>query len=474
MDAGEILGLRPRLVQYLGQFADCFARKDTRGHLSKYVEGQLSDVPRKSVEPMALKVGVPVRTLQEFLSQHEWDHERMVDRVHEIVSSEHAGPGSIGIIDETSCVKKGDKTPGVQRQYCGAVGKQDNCMVTVHLGYARGDFHCLLDGELFLPESWSDDRPRCREAGIPDDVVYRPKSDIALALHERARGQGVVFDWLTFDEWYGAKPDFLRTLDARRQKYVGEIHKHFAGWIERPRVTSRPFRRHGRGAGRKTPRLLSGSAPAAHVEDLLRCRLNDQPWDPWHLKDGEKGPMVWEVKHTPIFIKDERGLPCGPYHLLIARNVLARDELKYFLSNAPPETQVSTLLRVAFSRWRIERCFEDQKGEVGLDHYEGRRYVGLKRHLAISAVTYLFLSKVREQESEKKPGVDGLPGAYGRGRAGARLVADPVVGPAAGGPSRRRNRLDAKAKRPGPQEPHEDHQTQTPGCRHQTVRDQAG
>jgi SRSO17 transposase len=258
-------------------------------------------------------------------------------------------------------------------------------------------------------------------------------------------------------------------LDARQQQYVGEIHKHFFGWIEPPRVTSRPYRRGRRGLGRKTPRLVSGSAGALHVEDLLRHQLSDQPWDPWRLKDGEKGPMVWEVKHTLIFIKDERGLPSGPYHLMVGRNVLQRDELKYFISNAPPETPVSTLLRVAFSRWRIERCFEDQKGEIGLDHYEGRRYVGLKRHLAISAVSYLFLAKVRQEEAEKKPGTDGLPSAYGRGGVDPRLVAEPGRGGRAGRPSGRRNRLDANEKRPGPQKPHENHPAQTPRHWHQAI-----
>jgi len=287
MDAKQIRGLRPKLRRYLSRFDDCFARKDTRGHLPKYVEGQLSDLPRKSVEPIALKSGVPVRTLQEFLSQHEWDHDRMVDRVQEIVRTEHASPHSIGIFDETSFVKKGAKTPGVQRQYCGAVGKQENCIVTVHLNYAAGDFHCLLDGELFLPESWSNDRDRCREAGIPD----------------------------------------------------------------------------------------------------------------------------------------ENGLPVGPYHLLIWRDVLKPDEIKYFISNASPETAVHSLLRVAFSRWRIERCFEDQKGEVGLDHYEGRRYLGLKRHLAITAVSYLFLAQTRQALVGEKPGADGLPSAHGSGGIGERLVA---------------------------------------------------
>lgn len=423
MDAKQIRGLRPRLLRYLHRFDDCFPRRDTRSHLPKYVEGQLSDLPRKSVEPIALKTGVPVRTLQEFLSQHDWDQNRMVDRVQEIVRSEHASPHSIGIFDETSFVKKGDKTPGVQRQYCGAVGKQDNCIVTVHLNYAAGDFHCLLDGELFLPESWSNDRDRCREAGIPDDVVYRPKSEIALELYDRARANGVEFEWVTFDEWYGVKPQFLRGLDQREQKYVGEVHKHFHAWIDAPRVTRRPHRRRGRGRGKQVPRLVARSRPALHVEDLLQYQLRKQRWQKWRLKDGEKGPMVCAVKHSLVYIPDEDGLPSGPYHLLIWRDVLKPDEIKYFISNAPPETAVHTLLRVAFSRWRIERCFEDQKGEVGLDHYEGRRYVGLKRHLAITAVSYLFLAQTREALKGEKTGADGLPSAHSGGRIGERLVA---------------------------------------------------
>lgn len=423
MDANQIRRLKPKLSRYYMEFDDCFARKDTRAHLPPYVEGQLSDLPRKSVEPIALKAGVPVRTLQEFLSQHKWDHDRMRDRLQEIVIRDHADDHAIGIIDETSDDKKGDKTPGVQRQYCGCMGKQDNCIVTVHLGYNSGDFHCLLDGELFLPESWSNDRQRCREAGIPDDVVYRPKTEIALELYDHARENGVHFEWLTFDEWYGAKPHFLRALDGRGQKFVGEVHKHHLAWINPPRTTSRRYRRGGRGRGKKVPRLVAGSPKPQHVEDLLRYHLSDKRWKRWRVKDGEKGPMVWEVKHTLVYLPDAKGLPGKPYHLIVARNVLNPDEIKYFISNAPPETEVGTLLKVAFSRWRIERCFEDQKGEVGLDHYQGRRWLGLKRHLVITAVSYLFLAKVREELGGKKPGADSVPSAHGGGRRRAVLVA---------------------------------------------------
>ena len=415
MDAESIRQLRPELLRFLGEFDDCFARCDTRGHFPKYVEGQLSDLSRKSVEPMALKAGVPVRTLQEFLSQHKWDDDRMRDRLQEIIVRDHSGEHSIGVIDETSFVKKGEKTPGVQRQHCGAVGKHENCIVTVHLAYAREDFHCLIDGDLFLPESWSNDRARCREAGVPEDVVYRPKSEIALELHQRARANGIQLEWLTFDEWYGVKPEFLRTLEQRGQKFIGEVHKHFPAWIDPPPTTRRAFRRGGRGSGRKTPRLLAGSRQPQHVEDLLRrhSALRDQAWQQWRVKDGEKGPMIWEVKHAPIYVKDEQGLPGPPWHVVVARNVEHRDTLKFFLSNAPPSTGVGVLLRVAFSRWRIERCFEDQKGEVGLDHYEGRRWIGLKRHLVLSAVSYLFLAAVHQQLRGGKSGVDRVPGAYG-------------------------------------------------------------
>lgn len=431
MEVEQIRAIEPLLREYLDRFADCFGRRDTAAHFPRYVEGQLSDIPRKSIEPMALKMDVPVRTLQEFLSQHKWDHEAMRDRLQEIVRDEHggdaAGDGSagetIGIIDETSAVKKGEKTPGVQRQYCGTLGKQENCIVLVNLAFARGDFHCLLDGELFLPASWSDDRPRCRAAGIPDAMTYRPKSEIAWEQYRRATANGLVFDWLTFDEWYGSKPEFLRTLDQAEQKFVAEVPKSFRAWTEAPKVTKRPFHKGKRGRGRQTPRIVAGEPQPQTVEQLAvrHPALADQDWQRWRIKDTQKGPVVWEIKHTLIVVPDARGLPGPTYHLMVARNAAHPEEIKYFISNAPPETPIETLLRVAFSRWRIERCYEDQKGEIGLTHFEGRRYVGLKRHLILSCVSYLFLARVRESLRGEKSGVDGVPGSYG-GQCGRPVV----------------------------------------------------
>jgi SRSO17 transposase len=228
MTVGEIEALGPALDGYLGEFGDCFGRVEPRGHPRTYVEGQLSDLPRKSVEPIALAAGVPPRTLQQFLSAARWDEGMMRDRLQRVVARDHAHRLAVGIIDETSYPKKGRMTPGVKRQYCGATGKTDNCAVTVHLAYATpdaddpsGGFRALLDGELFLPEDWAADRERCRAAGIPDSVGHRTKWRIALGLLDRAAGNGVVLPWVTFDEGYGQAPEFLHALDDRGQAYVG-------------------------------------------------------------------------------------------------------------------------------------------------------------------------------------------------------------------------------------------------------------
>lgn len=413
MDAKQILSLRPRLTEFLEQFADCFKRSDTRGHLPVYVEGQLSDLPRKNCEPIADARGMPPRTLQQFLSLLEWDHGLMKTRLQQCVARDHASLHSVGIIDESGCAKKGEKTPGVQRQWCGSTGKADNCIVTVHLGYAVDEFHCLLDSELFLPESWSQDRDRCRAADIPDDMVHRPKTQIALELYDRARANGVNFAWLTFDEGYGKSPAFLEEIRSRGQPYVAEIPVIFTGWLSPPQV----FSTTPSGRQRKGAKLAPGSRPALSVEDHLKYSpaLRDQPWQAWRVKEGAKGPMVWEVKHAWFYPRAPGGWPLEPVHLIVARSVLEPEKLKFFVAHAPCMTPLSVLLSVGFSRWHVERCFEDQKTELGFDHFEGRSYVGLMRHQIITAVTHLFLSRMHGEWRGKKSGVDRLPDSHRRG-----------------------------------------------------------
>lgn len=433
MDVEQLQQLKPMLRQYLHRFDDCFLRKDTRSHLPVYVEGQLSDLPEKTLAPIAAEARVAPRTLQEFLSLLHWDQDRMRDRLEQIVAREHAGPHSVGLIDETSFVKKGDMTPGVQRQWCGAVGKEENCLVTVHLGYARDDFHCLLDGEMYLPKVWAQDPARCREAGIPETMEYRPNWQIALELYDPAIANGIHFDWLTFDEGYGKTPAFLQALVDRNQPFVAEVPTTFYGWIDPPAVTSRPYRRGGGGGRRRPRRRVKAAAPRARtVRWLLRRHptLRDQSWRRWRIRDGEKGPMIWEVKESRFYPKLDK-LPMGKLRLLIARNVLKPEEMKFFVTYARSATSVGTRLLVGFSRWRIERCIQDGKGEVGLDHYEGRRYLGLKRHLAISAVSGLFLAWVKQTWAGEKSGGHHRPGPEGHCCPSARLVAGRTCVPGA-------------------------------------------
>jgi len=220
------------------------------------------------------------------------------------------------------------------------------------------------------------------------------------------------------------KPEFLRELAGRGETFVAELPKTFTGWIRQPRVPRRPFRR-GRGRGRETPRLRCDNRPAISAENMLKYspELRDQPWVRYRVKDGEKGPMVWEVEHTMITVKDEKGLPGMRLHPMVARNILKAEEIKYFVSNAAEEVPLQTLLLAAFSRWRVERCFEDQKQEVGLDQWEDRRWLGLKQHLIITSVSYLFLARVCKRLRGKQSGPDGVPGAYCRSGAGAELAA---------------------------------------------------
>jgi len=423
MDAQTILRIKPELTSYLRQFDDCFGRSQTRGHLLTYVQGQLSDLPRKSVEPMADAADVPPRTLQEFLGLSRWDDRRLRDRLQQRIAAHHAHPQSVGIIDESSFIKKGDKTACVQRQHCGAAGKLENCVVSVHLGYATPDFHSLLDGELFVPEgTWEQDRDRCRAAGIPDEVGHRTKHQMAMEQYHRAIGNGVRFRWLTFDEFYGRSTAFLREFDAAGQDYVAEVPVNFHVWTQPPPIL---HRRHGRdlkgpGRRRKYPRLKAQHNPTIPVENVLRYSplMRDQPWVKYHVKDGSKGPMVWEVKHLLVYLKDEQGLPAGGgrgYHLLVARNVLEPGTVKYFISNAAESTPVATLLLVAFSRWKIERVFEDSKMELGLDHFEVRTYQSIHRHLILSCVSHLFLAEFQQRHAgdagggEKRWALDDQP-----------------------------------------------------------------
>ena len=426
MDGDWILRIKSSLNRYLHEFDGCFGRVTARRHLDTYVAGQLGPLERKSIEPMADAADTPPRTLQEFLGLYRWDESAMRDQLQQRVARRHIHRHSVGIIDETSFKKKGVQTACVQRQYCGAVGKKENCVVSVHLGYATPEFHTLLDGTLFLPEgTWHEDRARCREAGIPEDVVYRSKWQIALEQIRRARGNGLRFAWLTFDEWYGGKPPFLRELDALGQNYVGEVPANFALWTRRPHVLYRQADSELRSRGAGTfSRLKKQNNPKVEVRNVAAYSplFRREDWHAYRVKDGTKGPMAWHVKRIMVYLEDENGLPTAPHHLLVAINALDPKEVKYFLSNAPQDTPVETLLLVAFSRWKIERMFEDGKGELGLDHFEVRKYLSIQRHLILSCVSYLFLAEFHQEHGGGKYGVHAVSDSHGHGQTGSYLA----------------------------------------------------
>ena len=395
MTPEQIEGLAPALGQFLNRFLFCCGDTRTFDHLGTYCRGLLSDLPRKSAEPIALAGGVAVRTLQEFLRDHVWDQ----DRVRSLLQQHVAGQlrqqpgddlGTIGIFDETGTPKKGSKTPGVHRQWCGASGKTDNCIVTVHLGVSRGRYKCLVDADLFVPECWAEDRERCRQAGIPDDVTYRPKWRIALEELARARAQGIELDWLTFDEYYGSKPEFLDELDRQPGYYVGEVPCSFS-CLTSPPSGPRP----------------SGGWSGKRAENLVRYSrtFSSQRWQRVRLTRQTLEPQEWEVKAAQVYLVRQREVTPRKYWLIVARNV-STGELKYFVSNAPAHTSLRKLLRVAFQRWNVEHMFRVCKSEIGFGHYEGRNYVGLTRHLILCLLTMTFVADETERLRGEKPGGD--------------------------------------------------------------------
>lgn len=430
MTAEQIAGLGPAFTSFLSSFRSAFGRRDTFAHLGTYCRGLASDLPRKSVEPMALAAGTAVRTLQEFLTYHVWDHDAVLAQTQRRIVERHlpapgeASPeelGVIGLIDETSVIKKGDKTPGVQRQYCGAAGKIENCIVSVHMAVRHGSFLAMLDSDLYLPdESWDRDRDRCAAAHIPDSIAYRAKWVIALEQIDRATRSGVRFDWLTFDEGYGGKPEFLRQLDDRGQHYVCEVPRSFRCWPTLPKCNSlqAPF------AAKRVDNATRGGKPFVK-----------QPWQSVRLARQTCEPQTWKVKASQVHLQDESGRPTPRTYWLIVAVNLETQETKYFISNAPPRTNLLTLLKVAFCRWSVEHAFRLVKTEIGFTHFEGRSWKGLLRHMILCGVAMLFVAEQREALQGEKTtigaGDSELGTDAGTGRAGVerglpRLAASPA------------------------------------------------
>lgn len=453
MTTEQILSLGPQLADFLDEFHDCFSRSEPRHHLNSYIRGQLSDLPRKSVEPIAEFTDTPRRTLQEFLDWSRWDHGALRDRVQRIVARDHADAQAIGIIDDSGHPKCGTHTACVQRQWCGNTGKIDNCVVSVHLCYASYDTHfrVMLDSDLFLPEHTWNDLERRREAGIPDTVVYRPKYQIALEQLRRAQANGVCFRWLTVDEWYTGCPEFLAGLEAIPQRYVAEIRRNFRGWLCDPSSETRAVYR-------------DVETLCRHSRVMLR-----QPWLRVYLKDTDQGPVVWEVKWAPFWLQRD-GQVLGPYWLIYAYNVLNPNESKYFISNAAPGTPLEAILHVAFARWPMERSLEDEKNELGMSHFEVRKYDAILRHLSVTQVSHLFLARQTQRLRGEKSRGHSVPSPH-RGQCSNRRP--PLNAPRPDHASRTgfgQTHSRPTQERPSPTVPHANPNHEPRSPRHQPCR----
>ena len=294
----------------------------------------------------------------------------------------------------------------MQRQYLGCVGKVDNGIVTVHLGVTRGRFKRLSDAALYLPKSWAEDRSRCREAGIPDAVTYRPKWQIALEEIDRAAANGVQLDWLTFDEEYGKRPGFLAGLDQRPLRFVGEVPRNFSCLAAHR-------------SGRRPAQDAKGR-PAAAVVKASSAFLG-QRWQVLRLSRQTEQDQVWRVKAARVWLSRGEGWSAQTYWLIGASNDATGEE-KFFLSNAAADTLVETLVRVAFRRANVEHSFRVCKSELGFTHFEGRNYGALLRHQTLCLAALGFVAEPTERLRGEKSGGDAGAGVPGVGRGVPQLA----------------------------------------------------
>lgn len=406
MTEHQIAGLAPALRSHLHGYGEYLGGKAVRQHVDAYCRGLLSDLPRKSVEPIALAAGACVRSLQLLLTQHEWDETGLRDAMQRRIVQDHLpAPGEdrrdavgvVGWIDETGVAKKGDKTPGVQRQYCGSTGKIDNCVVSVHLAVGYGPFSCLIDSDLYVPQKWIDDPDRRAEAGIPKDLAFRSKPQIALEQVKRALGNGLRLDWIGFDEGYGSKPWFLRGLEELGIPFVGEVPRSFRCFSAPPKYRSlqRPY------VAKEAQNLAKGGRS-----------FRGKMWKTYRLRHKTVGDSTWAVKAGRVYMSVEGECHDRDYWLIVARNT-GTGEVKYFISNAPLRTSLKRMLEAAFSRWGVEHLFRVAKSELGLGHYEGRKYRGLMRHLMLCQLTLLFVAEQTERLRGEKPAIDEGAGGAG-------------------------------------------------------------
>jgi SRSO17 transposase len=408
----EVEALAEELQAYHARFAPLFRRTEQRHWSLKYLQGQLLNLERKSVEPMALAVeGGNVQAMQQFISVGAWDDDTILQEHQRLIAETLGDPASgVLIIDGCTFPKQGSHSVGVAPQWCGALGKVANCQASVVACYASARGYALVDRRLYLPERWFTPayRERWERCGIPDDTPFQTEPELAWALIEQLQQRGVLpFRWVVFDEQFGNNPALLDRVARAGLSYLAEVPHNTLVWRRRPQTQIPPAPARGRPPTH--PRLCAGAPPPVRVDQLV-TQVPRRRWQRYVIKEGAKGPLVAEFACVRAVAVREGLL--GPAVWVVYRRSLGEGaELKVYLSNAPVQTPHRTLVWVSGMRWPVETAIEESKDEVGMDHYEVRGWRGWHHHLTLSLLAHGFLTRLRGQLGEKIGGVDGAPSA---------------------------------------------------------------
>ena len=352
-----------------------FRRPEPRRRVLDYLRGLLSPVERKNGWQLAEQAGDATPDgVQRLLYNYVWDADLVRDDLRDYVVEHLADAEAVLVVDETGFLKKGDKSVGVQRQYSGKAGRIENCQIGVFLAYAGGKGRTLLDRELYLPQVWEEDRERRREAGVPEDVGFRTKPQLAQLMLERALESGVPFGWVAGDEVYGNDRNLRLWLEREGLSHVMAVKHSEKLWA------------------------LTEKGPRQVRADRLASQFEETGWVRCSSGDGAKGPKVYDWAKVEIRPLREPG---KGYWLLVRRSLADPGELAYYVCYGPAETTLAELARVAGTRWAIEECFEEAKGQVGLDQYEVRRWDGWYRHITLAMLAQAYLAVIRNQAMEQ-------------------------------------------------------------------------
>ena len=373
------------LNEFLGLFKQTFVRSEPVALLELYMQGLLSDVERKNVEAIALKLDGPrqVRNLQRFLSDCKWDEPWMQKRHWELSAQTLSDPLGVLSVDASDMAKKGSASVGVAPQYCGSLGKTANCQSGVFLCYSSPKGHTLLDCQLYLPERWFEPayQERRRLCHIPEDIDFQTKPELALGiLQPLLATQQFAGNWITCDCSFGNNEPFLEQL-PKDYYYLADIACTRKVW-PKACAARRSFQSEG-----------------CTVEQLLQVK-SFWNWQTHKIAEGAKGPLVAAFARVRVYLSPDR-TPESERWLLLRND--ANGQIKYALSNAPQQTSMRELVRVSGARWPIERCFQENKSELGLDHYEHRSWTAWHRHMQMVFLAQLFLVRLQIKFKKKLP-----------------------------------------------------------------------